>query len=220
MTKIKICGIKRSEDAVFSASLGVDFFGLIFVRGSHRYLSVSVAKNLVSSFHNNTSNHDVKIVGVFANEKLDKITNLIDECSLDVVQLCSEEPIDYVKNIQCPVIKQIRIPSTGINNKVLLRIMDKIKSYKDVGCDILLDTLDVGSLGGTGRKFDWSVAEEISSHYPVWLAGGLNSSNVVSAIESVKPYAVDVSSGVETKKNKDLNKIKDFVDAVKNSVAM
>ena len=137
-----------------------------------------------------------------------------------MVQLCSEEPIDYVKNIQCPVIKQIRIPSTGINNKVLLRIMDKIKSYKDVGCDILLDTLDVGSLGGTGRKFDWSVAEEISSHYPVWLAGGLDSSNVVSAIESVKPYAVDVSSGVETKKNKDLNKIKDFVDAVKNSVAM
>ncbi len=67
MTKIKICGIKRSEDAVFSASLGVDFFGLIFVRGSHRYLSVSVAKNLVSNFHNNTSNHDVKIVGVFAN---------------------------------------------------------------------------------------------------------------------------------------------------------
>ena len=73
MTKIKICGIKTSEDAIFSASLGVDFLGLIFVRGSHRYLSISIAKKMVSRFHSNTSNHDVEIVGVFANEKLDKI---------------------------------------------------------------------------------------------------------------------------------------------------
>ena len=220
MTKNKICGIKTSEDAIFSASLGVDFLGLIFVRGSHRYLSISIAKKLVSSFHSNTSNHDVEIVGVFANEKLDKITTLIEECSLDMVQLCSEESVDYIKNIQCPVIKQIRIPLTGINTKSLSRVLEKIKIYKDAGCHVLLDTLDMGSLGGTGRKFDWSVAQEISLHYPIWLAGGLDSSNVASAIVDVKPYAVDVSSGVETKKNKDLDKIKNFVDVVRNNVTI
>jgi phosphoribosylanthranilate isomerase len=188
MTKIKICGITRREDARFCAELGADFLGMVFVRESPRY--VTPGRVLWAS------DLSVKKVGVFRNESAETMNAIADEVGLDYIQLHGDEPDDLVLNR--PVIRALRVtdrlPATNANAEWLL--------------------FDSG--GGTGKTFDWSLLEAHPRTKPFFLAGGITPENVAEAIRRVRPDAIDVSSGVESAPGiKDHHKLRALFGQVK-----
>lgn len=200
MVRIKVCGIKTEADAIGAASSGADFIGVVFAP-SRRQVTAENARSISAALK--ASGGKARLVGVFVNAAADDVNRVAEECALDLVQLSGDETFEYCALIERPVIKAVRV------GKQLPEIVRKD------GLICLLDTHVAGIYGGTGETFDWSLAQEASRRFPVILAGGLTPENVAHAIEQVRPWGVDVSSGVETGGVKDMEKINSFIAAAR-----
>lgn len=186
--KIKICGITMVQDAMYVAKAGGWAIGFVFFKGSPRYISPEKAGSIVEALRRNGIQR-IKAVGVFVNSPLEEIENTITESKLDIVQLHGDEEAELCNRISVPVIKAIR-PRT--DNDLFGLEKPNNRNY------ILVDAFDEGISGGTGKLADWELASRVKEKGKVILSGGLNCTNVGRAIRSVRPYAIDLSSGVET----------------------
>ena len=197
MTRIKLCGLKRIEDIQTVNQLLPDYIGFVFAQKSKRYVSPAQAAELKSSL-----DPEIAAVGVFVNEKPEKVAELLNKDIIDLAQLHGSEDEDYIRRLRSltykPLIKALRVKDKS-----------DLDAAENCSADYIL--LDAGA--GDGLTFDWSILQGFSR--PYFLAGGLDPSNVKSAIEELSPYAVDVSSGIETDGFKDAAKMKAFVDAVR-----
>lgn len=200
MVQVKICGLMNKEAIQTAVNAGADFIGFVFAK-SKRRVTVEQAKELACFVPPH-----VKKVGVFVNEERDALEEIVHEVGLDYVQLHGDETPDFVNDLPFPVIKAFQVQSKGD--------LEQLESYQ---CDYyLLDSPAGKYRGGTGEVFDWSLAKSYNFlNKKVLLAGGLTPENVSQAIQEVKPAGVDVSSGVETNGEKDLEKIKQFILAAK-----
>jgi len=180
--RVKICGITRVEDALLAVRLGADALGFNFWPESKRYVSPSAASAIVARLP-----PFVTSVGVFVNQPEAELRAIAAESGVQVFQLHGDEPPDLCSRLPLPVIKAIAVDE--------VRTLSRLLSYEVSA--FLLDTPSRG-FGGSGVPFDWSLAEGVSEAAPVVLAGGLTPENVAEAIRAVRPYAVDVASGVES----------------------
>ncbi len=200
-TRIKICGFTRAEDAVFASALGVDAVGLVFYSPSPRNISIDQADRIIRKLP-----AFVSIVGLFVNETETLIRAVLDQLPIDILQFHGTEPPEHCRIYNKPYIKAVQMRAD-------LNLIDFAAAYYDAA-GILVDTYHPDAKGGTGHKFDWGLLPE-HVDFPLILAGGLNTDNVSSAMTATKPYAVDVSSGVEIAKGmKDAGKMKQFVEQV------
>ena len=155
------------------------------------------------------------VVGVFANLPADEVNRTAELCQLDWVQLSGDESWSYCREIEKPVIKVIHIPTGKTNKYILTEIETGHQIFSSGRLICLLDAQIGNTYGGTGQTFNWQLAEEVSARFPVIIAGGLNEGNVGQLVVRVKPWGVDVSTGVETDGVKDITKIKAFINIVK-----
>ncbi len=201
-TKIKICGITNMEDAMLACELGADALGFIFYRKSKRYIDSEIARSVISSLP-----PFITAVGVFVNHSLDEIIAIKDKTAINMVQLHGDETPEFCSLVPLKVIKAIRVKDNLDE--------DRVAQYPAQA--ILFDTYSDAEFGGTGKSFNWEILQNISNLGNIILSGGLSPENVAQAISTVKPYAVDVSSGVEKSAGKkDHMKLKKFIEAVKN----
>jgi len=199
VVRVKICGITCLEDALAAANLGADAVGFVFA-ASPRQVDPEAVRAIVSQLP-----PFVTAVGVFVNESVSRIQELRSFCRLDLVQLHGNETEKVVAQLGSRVIKAVTV---GIETP------SDVDGYGNA--TLLLDTYSAAAPGGTGKSFDWSLAVGVAKKRPILLAGGLTPENVVQAIKMVRPYGVDVSSGVEIGPGrKDHARIEQFIRAAK-----
>ena len=199
--RVKVCGTTRLKDALLAVECGADAIGFIFYKKSPRCVTERVAKEICSKLP-----PFVHRVGVFVNEAAEKINRIADRCGLDVVQLHGDESPAFCKKIKRRVIKAVRVKDASSLKEMSRYAVDAF----------LLDTYKDNQWGGTGEVFDWKLVARAKKFGPVILAGGLNPRNVKGAVNKVKPYGVDVSSGVELSPGKkDAKKVKAFLKAAR-----
>ena len=201
VVRSKICGITRIEDALIAAEAGADAIGLVFYAKSPRAVSIQHARDIVAALP-----AFVTTVGLFVNASREELNDVLAGVALDLLQFHGDESPAECESYQRPYIKALRV-KPGDDIAQLAAPYAKARG-------ILLDTYVPGVPGGTGAAFDWSLVPS-GLPQPVILAGGLSAANVQAAIEQVRPYAVDVSGGVEAGKGiKDAAKIRAFMQAV------
>ena len=201
MTKIKICGITNFKDASKSLDYGADALGFIFYKNSKRFTDPADALKIIKELP-----PFVTKVGVFVNSSLRQINKITRELAINAVQLHGDETPEFCSKIPYTAIKALRV-----NDPEDLKKVDSFTVKA-----ILFDTHSGSEYGGTGKTFDWKILKKLKTDKNIILSGGLNPGNVEQAIKSVRPYAVDVSSGVEKSPGiKDHKKIKHFIEAVK-----
>ena len=218
MVKLKICGLKRLEDIEIVNKYKPDYIGFVFAE-SHRKVSYEQAKELSSHL-----SKDIVPVGVFVNEHMKLIVDLFKEGIIQIAQLHGDEDEDYIKNLksksieetgnEIPVINAIEV-NNGSNNDNESKgddFNEKLFKWRDSSSDYFI--LDSGK--GSGKTFDWSMIDKNSEFFKnsIFLAGGLNKNNLALAIEEFNPFAVDLSSSVETNGFKDEKKIKEIVEII------
>jgi phosphoribosylanthranilate isomerase len=216
MTRIKICGIRTEEQAIAAARAGADFIGVVFAP-SPRQVTPDIAIKIVKALKKRKTT--IKVVGVFVNVHAGTVNRLVEMCGLDRVQLSGDEPWEYCRDIDRPMIKAMRVGRTNPAEQVMKDIDYGMKILNGREIIVLLDTSVPERYGGTGETFDWELARPIARQYPVIIAGGLTPTNVSQAIKEISPWGVDVSTGVETVGVKDVNKIKKFIEAVRKADA-
>jgi len=201
-TRIKVCGITQPSDAFAAIDLGAEAVGFIFYEGSSRATTVEVAREV--SLH---APPFVSTVGVFVNAEIETIHRIVREAHLRAVQLQGDEGEDVLKALPYPVIKAFR-PRPGFNEAAFRSASSGT---------ILIDGYAHGQYGGTGKLADWDSARRAKQYGRVILSGGLTPENVADAVVTVRPYAVDVCSGVESAPGrKDRDKVARFIAAVRN----
>ena len=200
MTKIKFCGLKRKADIEAANALKPDYIGFVFAKDSRRYISPENAAVLKSQLSS-----EISAVGVFVNERPEYIASLLDDGLIDLAQLHGDEDEAYIDRLKGltgkPLIKAFRISSAS----------EAVKASASSADMILLD-----SGTGSGRTFNWQLIKEIRR--PYFLAGGLDPVNAGDAVRLLNPWAVDVSSGIETDGLKDIEKMAAFAAAVRKTV--
>lgn len=211
MSKVKICGIRRQQDIEYVNRLLPDYIGFIFAE-SKRRVDIETAKALSGALDDR-----IEKVGVFVNEAPHAILNIAVQCRLNAVQIHGNETPDYVEGLRrlldekgkgvMEIWRAIRVKDRAS--------IEEMKAYRVEA--FVLDAYAEGAYGGIGKAFDWSLAAEAKEYGKIFMAGGLNAQNVRKAIEQVKPYGVDTSSGVETEGFKDEEKIREFIYQVRNS---
>lgn len=202
MTKIKICGITNLDDALAAVEFGADALGFVFVPNTPRYIKPEDAANITAALP-----PFVTVVGVFGNDKRERIEGIVNQCKLGVVQLHGSESPDFCTSLNRKVIKAFRVKD---ENSLVDLPKYTVSAY-------LLDTYVKGQMGGTGAVFNWELACAAQQYGRIILAGGLTPENVTKAVQQVRPYGVDVSSGVEAKPGrKSHDKLRDFIKAVRN----
>lgn len=211
MTRVKICGIREVEHALAAADAGADLIGLVFA-ASKRQVDADRAGDLIAILKQGYPS--IESVGVFVDTPAIEVNRIVEHCGLDRVQLSGDEPWDYVSDIIVPVIKVIRVQA-GTSGKTVISMMERGSRYLEDNLIFMLDSAAPGSYGGSGQAFDWSIAVEAASRYPVIVAGGLTPQNVGEAIRQARPWGVDVSSGVESDGAKDNALIRLFISAAK-----
>ena len=200
--KVKICGITNMEDALLAAELGADALGFIFVKTSPRHIRPSAARKIIQDLP-----PFVIPVGVVADAEHDEILELIDETGICCVQLHGNESPKQLAKFPVPVYKSFRVDKEFS--------LETLQRYK--GSAYLLDTLVDGTLGGTGKIFDWDIAVKAKAYGRIILAGGLTPENIAEAVKKVQPYAVDVNSGVESATGKkDRNKLERLFKTIRS----
>jgi phosphoribosylanthranilate isomerase len=201
MIKVKICGITSYEDAHQAVAAGADALGFVFYPQSPRAVTVAQVQKIVMNLP-----PFVTRVGLFVNEDPARINQIMHECQLDLVQLHGDEPPGIFTRLTFRAVKAMRVQDRT----------SLLKHQNYPGPALLLDAWCPDRYGGTGASFDWQLAAEIARQRPVILAGGLTSDNVAEAIRTVRPYAVDVSSGVEfAPGRKDPLKVSSFIRRAK-----
>ena len=195
--KIKICGITNYEDAKLACDLGADAIGFIFYKKSKRSVEAGEVKNIISKLP-----VFILKVGVFVNERIDIVNQIMQDCKLNIAQLHGDENVEYLNKINFPVVKALRI-SNNYDYNIL-------KQY--LNFNILLDTFNNNEFGGTGTNFKWdTIPSDIKSK--IILAGGIKEENLEEIFSNILPYAIDVSSSLEEypgKKNR--NKMLSFFE--------
>jgi len=213
MTRVKICGIRNKNHALAAVEAGADFIGLMFAP-SRRQVSPTKAREIASAIKQ--SSDTTKVVGVFVNAPSSQVNEFADFCTLDWVQLSGDESWEYCREVVRPVIKAIRINRQSPDELYAeISAGDKLLPHKSFIA--FLDSQVEGKYGGTGESFDWRLAQQVAKRFPVIIAGGLDPKNVTRLIETVAPWGVDVSSGVETRGVKDIAKIRAFIEAVRKA---
>ena len=198
MTKIKICGLSRTEDIDMVNEFLPDYVGFVFAK-SRRQVSAEQAKELKKRLR-----PEIKAVGVFVNEKPENIAKIANQGIIDLIQIHGDEDAAYCRQLRnltpAAIIKAVRVEDEG-----------DLAGIEEFDCDYyLFDTLSSQQYGGTGKAFDHSILYNKEIKKPFFVAGGLNQDNVAAVIEVIKPFGVDTSGGVETDGIKDVNKIKEF----------
>lgn len=197
--KIKICGLFREDDTVAVNAVLPDFIGLVFAK-SPRMVDFELAQKIKQKL-----DPKIKSVGVFVNEKIENILGLFEAKIIDIAQLHGDEDENFIERLK-----------SEANIQVIKSIKASPAMVLPLNADyILFDTPDKKLAGGTGKTFDWSLIPNINK--PVFLAGGLNSTNIKQAIEQVSPFAVDISSGVETNGHKDFGKILEITNLIRGN---
>ena len=218
--KVKICGIRDGDSAVEAVRAGADFLGVVLVEGVRRQLTRFQAQEVVRNYRIRERDHRIKrlrkkgakVVGLFRNQDVRWVNKAAQQIDLDCVQLNGEEDEAYMRAMWKPVIRQLRIKS----DMSCEELSDLVDHHLSLDRIVLLDRYDEQAPGGTGKTFDWSIAEGIADRDGVLLAGGLTPSNIDGAVEQLKPWGVDVSTGVETDGIKDHSKIRAFIETAKS----
>ncbi len=210
-TQVKICGLRTPEHIDAAVEAGADMLGFIFYEPSHRYIAPQQLPALLDQSYAQPAQGQVlpDLVGVFVNKDASYINDVVEQAGLHYVQLHGTEPPDFCQQIKRPVIKALPLKET--TDRELLQ------QYASVTWRLLLDT-PTSAWGGTGVTSDWDRARQVAHEHKILLAGGLTPENVAQAIERVHPWGIDVSSGVETAKQKDVAKIRAFIEHVRQSV--
>ena len=205
MIKIKICGITNKRDAIAAAGLRPDMMGFVFYNGSKRYVEPKIVRDIANELP-----PFIAKVGVFVDLDKNKVLEIAEECSLDILQFHGDEAPDYCAGFEnsYKVIKAFRTKDGRSR-----------KGIHDYNADLyMLDAYSSKEKGGTGESFDWKIIESFEFLRPVILSGGLTPDNVRDAIERFSPYGVDVSSGVETSPGKkDTTLMSKFVENVRRA---
>jgi phosphoribosylanthranilate isomerase len=208
--RIKICGITNEEDATAAVSAGADALGFVFYRKSPRWVEPAVAGRIITSLP-----PFVSAVGVFVNEEVKVVRDLMDACGLGLAQLHGDETAAYCLELARPAVKALRIKDRGS-----FLALAEFQGRAGVR-GFLLDAYTDDAYGGTGRTVDWALAAEAARTASVLLAGGLTPDNVAEAIRLVRPYGVDVSSGVESSPGrKDKEKVRRFIRSAREAFAI
>ena len=203
--KIKICGITNLIDALQAVDAGADALGFVFYNKSPRNVSLNVVKSIVVNVP-----PFVLPIGVFVNAEPEKVRKTMDECGLALAQIHGDESAEYCESLGRPVIRGIRL-----RDRHTLFAMAEYKGRARVR-GFVLDAFSATAHGGTGKTANWNLAAEAAKSFSFLLAGGLTADNVQEAIRKVRPYGVDVSSGVEAGPGKkDPAKVAAFIQAVK-----
>jgi phosphoribosylanthranilate isomerase len=243
MTLVKICGIRDAATALAAADAGADFIGLVFAE-SRRQVTPQDCHDIVEAIAGRRraetplalsgpalgevsarswfpawadaielalARARPLVVGVFARMSSDEVNDIAEAARIDLVQLSGGEDDAFVRAIRRPVLRTIHVREGDDPADITERIVPGLAA------GTLLDTAHDAALGGTGVPFDWSIAEDVAARFPVILAGGLTPENVAEAVRTVRPWAVDVSSGVETGRVKDPEKIRAFIRAAKGA---
>ena len=215
MTKIKICGLKNIDNAIASPEYGADFLGLVFAKNSKRFVSPEDAKALIESCKNSFNSKLIpKWVGVFQDQDLKEVNDILTFCDLDIAQLSGDEDINYCRGLSKPIFKVTHVQKEE-DSKQINSVEEAVRATTTSGHISMLDTSLENVKGGTGVQFDWNIASQISKKYKLIIAGGLNSNNVYKAIYKIRPWGVDVSTGVENHGNKDNAMICSFIEQVR-----
>ena len=200
-TRVKICGLTRVEDVKAAVANGADALGFVFYSPSPRAVSIEEAELLarhVPAF--------VSVVGLFVNPSVEEVREVLDRIPLDLLQFHGDETAAFCDQFGRRWIKAVRVQSTG-------QIEKAFTDYR-TAAGLLVDAWDPEQYGGTGQTFNWDLIPQVRA-LPLVLAGGLSSDNVFRAVEQVRPWAVDVSGGVEQSKGiKDIEKISEFIKEV------
>jgi phosphoribosylanthranilate isomerase len=223
MTKVKVCGITNSGDAMKACDLGADFLGFIFVKRTPRAVNKEAVREIVSLVSvESEAPHKPALVGLFKNEDLKKAAETVISCGLDHVQLHGDESPDY-----CAKLKDSIWVKGDIRIKVIkvFKVKEEIMPIGEYGLDdytkadfFVFDTYHPVVAGGTGEGFDWKVLKQYDINKPFFIAGGLTPANVLEAVKAVSPYGVDVSSGVEKAPGiKDDKLLKEFIENAKKA---
>lgn len=205
MPKVKICGITNAEDAAVAIEAGADALGFIFYRKSPRYIEPAVARQIISGLP-----PLVMPVGVFVDEEQAVVRSLMDDCGLSLAQLHGNESAAYCQELGRPVLKALRV-----KDRSAFLALAEFRGRAGVR-GFVLDAFSDQAYGGTGQVIDWQFAAEVAKAAHILLAGGLTPDNVREAVQSVQPYGVDVSSGVEREPGKkDHEKVRAFIRAAR-----
>jgi phosphoribosylanthranilate isomerase len=200
--RIKICGLTRNQDVQVAVAEGADALGFVLYAPSPRAVTAEQAASLIKH-----APAFVTTVALFVNESAEEIYRVLEVCSFDLLQFHGDESPEFCRQFNRPYMKAIRVRSAEDIHRA-------VQQYPDTKA-LLLDAYVENLPGGTGQAFDWRLIPKLS--IPWILAGGLNANNVADAVNQVKPFAVDVSGGVEASKGiKDVQKIKDFISEVRN----
>lgn len=219
MTVVKICGVTRLEDGLAAAEAGADLLGFNFYSGSARCVSLQHAGDLIRRLREELGAASPRMVGVFVNEPVERILDIVHGAGLDFVQLSGDEPPSAVTALDQLAFKAIRAPD-------LRALRRRVERYAKLGPDdsaaprILVDGYHPGAYGGTGQRADWdAVAKLVGSTSNLMLAGGLKPDNVAQAVRHVLPWGVDAASGVESEPGiKDPDAMRAFISAAKLAV--
>jgi phosphoribosylanthranilate isomerase len=199
--KVKVCGMTSLKDALVAVEGGADAVGFIFYKKSPRSVTMKTVREIVLELP-----PFVDTVGVFVDETAEQINKIADYCNLDIIQLHGDESPTFCKKIRRKVIKAFRIKD--------MQSVKKLSSFQVSG--FLLDTYLENLHGGTGKVFDWNLALPAKKFGPVIMAGGLTPNNVQQAVRQIRPYGVDVCSGVESEPGiKDHKKVRAFLNNAK-----
>jgi phosphoribosylanthranilate isomerase len=199
--EIKICGITNMEDAVMAFAYGADALGFIFYEKSPRYVTPETAMRVIRNLPDNISK-----VGVFVNHDIHAVREIYDFCGLDLIQLHGDESPAYCRQFPQSILIKAMSPRSEEDLGI-------VKQY-DVKA-IMIDARESGLYGGTGKKSNWELAAKLKEVHPLVLSGGLNPGNILPAIRTVSPDAVDVNSGVELSPGKkDPKKVQSVIETV------
>jgi phosphoribosylanthranilate isomerase len=206
--KVKICGITSIQDGLGAAQAGADLLGFNFYQGSPRAIDIATCRKIVS--HIQQEYPHIVLVGIFVNETSQEVERILEACDLDLAQLSGDEPVNHIHGFKGRAYKALRPDREGF-------LETEAKAYLNLEEPaLLLDAHQPGLYGGTGTTGNWQAAARLAQIYPILLAGGLNPGNVSRAVRSVRPWGVDVASGVEsTPGRKDIEKVREFIRIAK-----
>jgi phosphoribosylanthranilate isomerase len=210
MTYVKICGITNLPDARAAAEAGADLLGFIFYPPSPRYVAPECAKEIIRSVR---ADYGIRTVGVFVDASLERMREVMAQCGLDVAQLHGGETTQTVRALAPRAFKSLRPRDPP-------QLWELVETYRGAversDPAFIVDAFHARLFGGTGERADWDLARQVACEWPILLAGGLTAENVAEAIDTVRPWGIDVSSGVERAPGlKDHEKVRRFVARAK-----